>query len=497
MAARDVFVIGAGPNGLAAAIIMAQAGYSVAVWEAASIVGGAARSAEVTLPGFVHDLGSAVHPLAVASPFFRSLPLEEHGLSWVHAAAPLAHPLDDGSAVVLDRSVEQTARGLGEDGPAYRRLLRPLVRHWESLLEDVLAPAHWPRHPLHAAEFALRAMGSATALAGNHFRGAPARALFAGLAAHSMLPLSQSVTAGVALLLGCAAHAVGWPFPRGGAQQISASLAAHLRALGGNIFTGARVQSLAEFPPAGAVLCDVSPRQLLRLAGDRMPPGYRRCLQRYRYGPGAFKVDWALDGPIPWRAPECARAGTVHVGGPIEEIAASEDAVWHGRPAERPFVILAQPSLFDPSRAPEGRHTAWAYCHVPHASDFDMLERIEAQIERFAPGFRQRVLARNVMTPAALEAHNPNLVGGCINGGVQDWRQLFLRPNWRLYGTPLPKVFLCSSSTPPGRGVHGMCGFFAARRALRECSRVSRFQGFKGGKLQATSSKQPARTFKL
>jgi phytoene dehydrogenase-like protein len=463
----DVLVIGSGPNGLAAAIVAAQAGYSVKVIEAATNVGGGARSAELTLPGFVHDICSAVHPLAVASPFFRSLPLAQHGLEWVYPAAPLAHPLDDGSAVLLERSIADTAAGLGPDGSNYEELLTPLLHNWDYLLADVLGPLRWSAHPLSLARFGMHAVRSAESIIRSRFRGERARALFAGLCAHSMLPLQKAGTTAFGLILAGAGHAVSWPFPKGGAQRITDALSRHLQSLGGELVTDSPVDSLDQLPPARALLFDVTPRQLLRIAGERLPAGYRKKLHRYRYGVAAFKVDWALERPIPWRAPECLQAGTVHLGGTFEDILASEEAAWTGRPAQRPFVLLAQPTLFDTTRAPAGKHTAWAYCHVPHGSSFDMLERIEQQLERFAPGFRQLILARSVMSPAALEQHNPNVVGGDINGGVQDLDQMFLRPTRQLYATPAPGLFICSSSTPPGGGVHGMCGYFAAQAALR------------------------------
>jgi phytoene dehydrogenase-like protein len=451
-------VIGSGPNGLTAAIMLARGGCQVTVYEGAAQIGGGARSAELTLPGFVHDVCSAVHPMSLSSPAFEDFPLAAHGLEWIHPDVPLAHPLDDGTAAVLQRSVDATARGLGSDGDAWRRLMEPLAEAWPRLRHDVLAPLHFPRHPLLMAKFGLQAIGSASGLVESRFRNARARALFAGIAAHGSLPLEARPTAAIGLSLGVAAHAVGWPFPRGGAQRISDALAGYLRSLGGEIVTGSPLTALPEAP---IVLSDITPRQFLSLAGGRLTEPFRGALARYRYGPGAFKMDWALDGPIPWTAKECARAGTVHVGGTFEEIAAYERS--H---SGRPFVLLVQPTLFDATRAPAGKHTAWGYCHVPNASSVDMADAIEAQIERFAPGFRARILARSVLPPAALERLNPNLVGGDFNGGSIDLGQFFLRPTGRLYGTPLEGVYLCSSSTPPGGGVHGMCGYHAARRAL-------------------------------
>ena len=461
-------MVGAGPNGLAAAITMARAGRSVLLLEGKDTVGGGARSGELTLPGFTHDVCSAVHPLAIASPFFRPLPLIEHGLTWVHSPAPLAHPFDDGTAVVLERSVRLTGENLGIDAGAYIGLMAPLVSDWSKLAPQLLGPAALPGHPMALARFGLLALRSAVALATSRFQGERARALLGGLSAHSMLPLEKPASAAVGLVLGILAHSVGWPVPRGGSQQISDALAAYFLSMGGRISTATQVTSWDQLSPHDVVLLDVMPRQLLRLADGRLPAAYSRALRRYRYGPGVFKMDWALSGPIPWKASECLRAATVHLGGRLDEIAASERAVWSGDNPEKPFVILAQPSLFDSTRAPDGKHIAWAYCHVPNGSRFDMTDRIEGQIERFAPGFRDLVLARNTITPESLERYNPNYVGGDINGGVQDLAQLFTRPVPRPvpYSTPLPGVYLCSSATPPGGGVHGMCGFHAARAAM-------------------------------
>lgn len=465
----DAIVVGSGPNGLAAAATLAGAGRSVLVLEAAERLGGGARSAELTLPGFVHDVCSAIHPLGLGSPFFRTLPLSQHGLDWIQPDLPLAHPLDDGTAVVLERSLEATADGLGADGPAYRGLMARRVADWEAIAPDLLGPLRPPRHPIAYVRFGLAAMRTARGLAESAFRGERARALFAGLAAHSILPLEKPFTASFGLVLGILGHAVGWPLPRGGSQRITDALAGHLRTLGVELVTGARVGSLDELPASRAIFCDVTPRQLLQLAGDRLSAGYRRRLASYRYGPGVFKVDLALAGPVPWRSRECLRAGTLHLGGTLPEIAEGEAAVWRGQHPERPYVLVAQQSLFDPTRAPAGKHTLWAYCHVPNGSDVDMSERILAQIERFAPGFRDLVLAQSAMGPTQLEEYNPNYFGGDINGGAQDLAQLFARPllKWVPYATPVAGLYLCSSSTPPGGGVHGMCGYHAARAALR------------------------------
>jgi phytoene dehydrogenase-like protein len=439
-------VVGSGPNGLTAAIVLAQAGRPVTVFESAATMGGGVRSAELTLPGFLHDVCASVFPLAAASPFFRTLPLAAHGLEWIEPEAALAHPFDDGTAAMVFRSIERTAEGLGADRRAYESLMRPLTAR--------LGPLR----------LGFRALRPASAVAGRVFRGERARALFAGLAAHSALPLERPLTSGVALVLAALAHITGWPLAREGAQSLSNALASHLRSLGGKVVTGAPVRDLAELAPAEAILCDLSPKPLLRIA--QFPAPYWRKLERYRYGPGVYKVDWALEGPIPWSAPECASAGTVHLGGTLAEIANAERRVWRGEHPERPLVILVQPSLFDPTRAPAGKHTAWAYCHVPNGSAFDMRERIERQVERFAPGFGARILAASVMGPAAVEAHNANFVGGDIAAGALTLGQFFLRPTRRLYSTPVKGLYICSAATPPGPGVHGLCGYFAARRAL-------------------------------
>jgi phytoene dehydrogenase-like protein len=464
----DAVVVGSGPNGLAAAIALARAGCSVLVVEAAETVGGGSRSAPLTMPGFIHDVCSAIHPMAVASPFFLTLPLGEHGLEWIHPPVPLAHPLDDGSAAVLERSVDTTALALGVDANAYRRLMGPLVAKATPLFRDLLGPIGLPRHPLLALRFAWRALRSARSL-GRRFRTEPARALIAGLAGHAVLPLEKMPGAAITLMLGVAGHAAGWPMPRGGAQRLADALASYLCSLGGEIITGRRVHSLDELPTSRGVLLDVSPKQVLALAGQRLPARYCRRLHRYRMGMGVFKLDWALSGPIPWRAAACRHAGTIHLGGTFDEIAAAERLTWNGEHPAKPFVLLAQPSLFDPSRAPENRHTAWAYCHVPNGSVVDMTERIESQVERFAPGFRDLILARHRMNTADMERYNANYVGGDIIGGMADLWQVFARPVASLnpYATPARGLFLCSASTPPGGGVHGMCGWHAAQAALR------------------------------
>ena len=466
--AYDSVIVGSGPNGLAAAITMAQNGRSVAVFEAEENIGGSVRSADLTLPGFVHDICSAVYPLAIGSPFFRSLPLAQHGLEWVQPPAALAHPLDDGTAVTLERSIAETASALGSDRDAYRKLMSPLLANWDGLDADLLGPPRLPRHPWNFTRFGLLAIQPARRLAESRFRGARARALFAGLAAHSMLPLEKWGSAAFGLVLGITGHAVGWPIAKGGAQTLANALASYLRSLGGEIFPNERVGSLDQLPSSRVILCDLTPRQLLKIAGARLSPRYRGKLARYRYGMGAFKIDYALSAPVPWKAQECARAATVHVGGELREIAASELAAWRGEHAEKPFALVVQPSLFDPSRAPANQHTLWVYCHVPNRSAFDMTDRIEAQIERFAPGFRETIIARRIAAPAELERRNANLVGGDINGGAANLAQLFLRPTCRLYSTSHKGLYLCSASTPPGGGVHGMCGYFAARRALRD-----------------------------
>jgi len=464
----DAIIVGSGPNGLAAGVTLAQAGWRVLLLEARETVGGGMRTAELTLPGFRHDICSAIHPLGLGSPFFKNLPLADYGLRWLQPDLPLAQPLDDGTAVTRHQCLEETAVHLGRDGATYRRLFAPLVADWDKIAAEFLGPLRLPHHPLAMVKFGLRALWPTTTLVNALFRTPQARALFAGLAAHAMMPLEWPLTAAFGLILGTLAHRVGWPLPQGGSQAIANALAAFFTSLGGEIATGHEVQSLADLPPARALLLDVTPRQLLTIAGEALPPGYRRQLQKYRYGPGVFKIDWALSEPIPWTAAACRRAGTVHIGPTLAEIALSERLVWQGETAERPYILLTQQSLFDSTRAPAGQHTGWAYCHVPHGSTQDMTAVIEAQIERFAPGFQDTILARHTMTTHDLQKYNPNYIGGDINGGVQNWRQLFTRPVPRLnpYTTPLPNVFLCSSATPPGGGVHGMCGYHAAQAAL-------------------------------
>jgi phytoene dehydrogenase-like protein len=467
---HDAVVVGSGPNGLAAAITLAQTGRQVVVREAEELPGGGVRSAELTVPGFVHDVCSSIYPLVRGSTFFSRVDLEGHGLELIDSPAFVAHPFDDGTAVVAERSIAETAAGLGDDGEAYRRLLGPIRDAWEYLEAPLLGPVvRFPRNPIPLARFSAHALRSAWGLARGTFATERARALFGGCAAHSIAPLEQTPTAAFGLVLLAFGHLFGWPFPRGGAQRLTDSLASILRDLGGELQTAVPVDSVAELE-AKSVICDVVPRELIRIGGDRLPDRYVRRLQRFRHGPGAFKIDFALDGPIPWKAEECRRACTVHLGGTLAEIAESERAPWEGRHADRPFVLLAQHSLFDPTRAPQGKHTVWAYCHVPNGSDVDMTDRVEAQIERFAPGFRDLVLAKAVRGPHALESGNRNMVGGDINGGAATLWNVVARPVLSLvpYKTPSRGLYLCSASTPPGGGVHGMSGYLAARAALRD-----------------------------
>ena len=466
----DAVVVGSGPNGLAAAITVARAGRSVLLLEANKTIGGGTRTAELTLPGFRHDVCSAIHPLALASPFFRTLDLAAHGLEWVQPPVPLAHPLDNAPAVPLHRSLEATAEGLGPDAAEYRGLIAPFVSQWEGLVSQLLKPLGIPSNPFMMLKFASLAMQSALRLARSRFGGVRAQALFAGNAAHAIFPLQHLSSAGFGLMLSIAGHAVGWPIARGGSQQFANALASCLLSLGGTVKVGTPVASLRELPKTRAVLLDITPRQLERIAGSILPSGYRERLQRHRYGSGVFKVDWALERPIPWRDSSCLQAGTLHLGGTLEEVAAAELTVGGGGVPEKPFVLLSQPSLFDAARAPQGQHTAWAYCHVPNGCPVDMTDRIEAQVERFAPGFRSCILAKHTMAPADMELYNPNYIGGDIAGGVQGFGQLFVKPlgRWKAYATPEKGLYLCSSSMPPGAGVHGMCGHLAAKLALAE-----------------------------
>jgi phytoene dehydrogenase-like protein len=467
----DALVVGAGPNGLAAAITLARAGRSVLVLEARSTVGGGMRTAELTLPGFLHDVCSAVHPLGRSSPAFSAWPLADHGLEWIEPPVAIAHPLDDGSAALVRRDLDATAASLGEDGERYARFIGPIARDWDLIARELIGPLRIDgalRHPFALGRFGINAIQPVTWLA-RRFRTPQARALLGGVAAHSFVSLSSLITGAFSMTLLASAHAVGWPIPRGGSQRFADALASYLRSLGGEIQTDRTVSDLAELPSHKALLLDLTPRQVLALTGDRMQGAYARQLRGYRYGPGVFKLDLALDGPIPWANAELAQAGTLHLGGTLEELVAGERDVAHGRASQRPFVLLSQPSLFDDSRAPAGQHVVWAYCHVPNGSQVDMTEAILSQVERFAPGFRDRIIGQSALGPAALETYNANYVGGDINGGVQDLRQLWTRPAIRLdpYSTPDPGIFICSSSTPPGGGVHGLCGHYAAKSALR------------------------------
>lgn len=465
----DAVIVGSGPNGLSAAITMQRAGLSTLVLEAKATIGGGLRSAELTQPGFVHDICSAIHPLAVGSPFFRALPLADHGLEFIEPPVAAAHPFDDGTATALRRSLTETAKALGADEQTYRMLLEPVVRHWPGMAPDILGPLRFPNHPIDMASFGLDALLPVTQLV-KRFKTKEAQGLFGGMAAHSIQPLSNVATSAIALVLMTAGHLYNWPIPKGGSQTIANALASYYRSIGGQIETDRRVNTIKDIPSTKVVLFDVTPKQLLSITGERFSSLYRTQLERYRYGMGVFKIDWALDGPIPFTAPECRQAGTIHLGGTFAEMADAEQATSDGKHPDKPFVLLAQQSLFDSSRAPDGKHTAWAYCHVPNGSTLDRTTVIEQQVERFAPGFRDRILARHTMNTVQMEAYNPNYIGGDINGGIIDITQLYTRPVISLspYKTSAPGLFICSSSTPPGGGVHGMCGYHAARVALRE-----------------------------
>lgn len=464
-------VVGAGPNGLAAAIVLAQAGFHVDVLEAQPQPGGAVRTMELTLPGFKHDIASAVYPLGAGSPFFSSLPLTDHGLEWIHSPAALAHPLDDGTAVMLERSLEQTSRSLGVDGKEWDQLMRPFVERWNEFAPQILGPVSFlPRNPLLMARFGMLALQSAHSLA-RRFRDQRTRALFAGLAAHSFLSLDEPLSAAFGILMAVPAHVVGWPIPRGGAQSLTNALCGILATHSSKLSVSSPSQNLEASENYDLTLCDLTPRQLLKIGGQRLSASYKRQLASYRYGAAVFKVDYALNAPVPWKAADCFRAATVHLGGSFEEIAESEKAVRAGQHPNRPFVLLVQPSLFDNSRAPAGKNTAWAYCHVPNSSKVDMLQKLEDQIDRFAPGFRDCILARRIFSPADLESMDANLVGGDIGGGIMDVRHFLFRPTRRHYATSARDIYICSSSTPPGGGVHGMCGYHAAKMALTRLKR--------------------------
>jgi phytoene dehydrogenase-like protein len=470
----DAVIVGAGPNGLAAACTLADAGRSVLVLEAAAIAGGGARTQALTEPGFQHDVCSAIHPMGAASPFFRAIGLEADGLEWAHPEVALAHPFDDGSAAIVQRDLDATCSALGdEDGRGYRRMIAPLLAHAESLFDETMRPIRIPRRPLLMARFGLRALRSTQGLARAFLQSDRARVMFGAVSAHALLPLDALGTAAFGLMMLIAGHRAGWPCARGGSQSIVAAMIRRIARHGGEVRVGHRVASMADIPSSKVVLFDLTPRQVVAIAGEALPPRYRSRLGRFRYGAGSFKIDWSLDGPIPWKNDACRRAGTVHVVGEWKELAASERAVSEGKISDRPFVLVAQQSLFDRTRAPDEKHTGWGYCHVPHGSRIDATERIEAQIERFAPGFRQIIRARHVIDASQYEAHNANMIGGDIGGGANDLWQVLARPilKWDPYATPNPRLFLCSSSTPPGGGVHGMCGWNAAKSALRRALR--------------------------
>lgn len=471
---HDAIVVGAGPNGLAAAILMQQQGLRVLLIEGKDKIGGGLLSAELTLPGFVHDVCSAIHPLALASPFFKTLPLANHGLSFIQPDLAAAHPFDNGSAVILDHSIQKTAQYLGADESAYIELMQSITQIWPLIDQDILGPLHYPQHPLAMAQFGLKALASAGHFV-KRFKTTQARGLFGGMAAHSIQPLSNLSTAAVGLVLLATGHMQGWPIPKGGSISIAGALGSYFLSIGGEIQTSTYVKSLEQLPSAHTVLFDVTPRQLLQIAGHKFSSIYKWQLERYRYGMGVYKIDWALDGPIPFTNADCRRAGTIHLGNTFEEIAAGELLTSKGVQTDKPFVLLAQQSLFDGSRAPEGKQVAWAYCHVPNGSTMDMTNIIENQVERFAPGFKDLILARHTMNTAQMQDYNPNYIGGDINGGLMDIRQLFTRPalRWSPYKTSAKGLYICSSSTPPGGGVHGMCGYNAAKRALKDVFNIN------------------------
>ncbi|TSD66250.1 NAD(P)/FAD-dependent oxidoreductase [Inquilinus sp. KBS0705] len=470
----DAIVVGSGPNGLAAAILMQQNGLSVLLLEAKSEIGGGLRSAELTLPGFTHDICSAIHPLALASPFFKTLPLAAHGLTYLQPEFAAAHPMDGGTAAILKQSIKDTAASLGDDGYAYHTLMQSVVNDWPQIDADVLGPLHIPKHPLALANFGLKAITPVTFLA-KRFKTEPAKALLAGMAAHAMQPITNVATSAIALVLMAAGHLAGWPIPKGGSKSIANALAAHFIAIGGKIETDTYIRSLDQLPSAHAVLFDLSPRNLLQIAGHKFSSLYKWQLERYRYGMGVYKIDWALDAAIPFTAPNAKKAGTVHIGNTLNEIKVAEQQTWDGKHPDKPYVLLAQQSLYDATRAPAGKHTVWAYCHVPNGSTQNMTDAIEKQVERFAPGFRETILARHVMDSVQMEEYNPNYIGGDINGGVIDIGQLFTRPALRYspYKTSAKGIYICSASTPPGGGVHGMCGYYAAKKALKDVFDIS------------------------
>lgn len=465
----DAIIVGSGPNGLAAAILLQQQGLSVLIIEGKDVIGGGLTSSELTLPGFTHDVCSAIHPMALASPFFKTLPLAEFELEYLQPPLAAAHPFDDGTAAILDHSIQKTAEYLGRDAKTYASLMENITSVWPLIAEDALGPLRFPKHPLAMAGFGLKALRSATGFV-DRFKAQHARGFFAGMAAHAIQPLSNLSTTAIGLVLMASGHLKGWPIPKGGSKFIAEALAGYFKSLGGKIETGTFVSSLNQLPSAHAVLFDITPKQLLQIAGHKFSNIYKWQLERYRYGMGVFKVDWALDGPIPFTAEECKGAGTIHLGNTFEEIAEGELKTSKGQQSEKPFVLLAQQSLFDPSRAPEGKQTAWAYCHVPNGSKQDMTAIIENQVERFAPGFRDRILAKHTMNTEQMEAHNRNYIGGDINGGILDIGQLFTRPalRWSPYKTSAKGLYICSSSTPPGGGVHGMCGYHAGKQALKD-----------------------------